>query len=95
VGVSRPQQTNHEGLNHNAGDALQTHDENGERTLFCGGPATVANRVLSFHREEETGHEAVDLRHAGGHYFTSICGTASLHTGTTIKIDSKVHLAII
>lgn len=55
----------HEGLNHHTSDALEAHDEDRLGTFLGGGPATIPDRMLRLHAEQETGSEAVDVRDAG------------------------------
>lgn len=51
----------HEGLNHDPGDALEAHDEDGFGAFFRRRPAAVAYRVLRLHAEKEARCEAVDV----------------------------------
>lgn len=67
---------NHEGLNEDAHNTLQTHGENGFWTLFRDKAIAVADGVLGFYGIEEGRGEATHFRHA--HCVGKILGVQQL-----------------
>lgn len=59
-------------LNEDARYTLETHHKDSRRTLLVDVPIAVPNRVLGLDREQEAGHEPVDVSDAGLHGFRGI-----------------------
>lgn len=60
-----PETAHHESLDHDPGDALNAHDEDGLGALLGGGAAAVSDSVLGLDAEEEAAGEAEDVVDAG------------------------------
>lgn len=59
-------------LNEYARYTLQAHSKDGRWTFFVDVPITIPNRVLGLDREQETGHETIDICNTRFHGFRGI-----------------------
>lgn len=59
-------------LNEYARYTLQAHSKDGRWTFFVDVPITIPYRMLGLNREQETGHETIDVRNTRFHGFSGI-----------------------